>query len=229
MAVPIKQIPKEDRPYERLINLGVESLSNEELLAIIIKSGTKEESSKDIAISLLSNIGGIKKLNEIAFEELKNYRGIGNVKACIIMAVVELSKRINSEVDTLKNIKLTSSELVYKFYKEKLGTKKQEYFYAVYLDNSKKIIGDKLLFIGTVNYSLVHPREVFKEAYLKGASAIICVHNHPSGNVIPSKQDFDVTNNLISVGNILGIKLIDHVIISSNNYYSFLENGDIVF
>ena len=229
MAVGIKQIPKEDRPYERLINLGVEALSNEELLAIIIKSGTKEESAKDISKKLLSDIGGIRKLNEITFEELKKYNGIGNVKACILSSVVELSKRINKEVETLKNIKLTSSNLVYKYYKDKLGTKKQEYFYAIYLDNSKKVIGDKLLFIGTINYSLVHPREVFKEAYLKGASAIICVHNHPSGNVLPSKQDYDVTNNLINVGKLLGIKIVDHVIISNNNYYSFLENDDIVF
>lgn len=225
----IKQIPKEDRPYERLINLGAESLSNEELLAIIIKSGTKKESSKDIANKLLSNIGGIKKLGEITFESLKKYDGIGNVKSCILLATIELSKRINSEIDSIKNIKLMSSDLVFKYYKDKLGAKKQEYFYAVYLDNSKRVINDKLLFIGTINYSLVHPREIFKEAYLNGASGIICVHNHPSGNVIPSKQDYDVTNNLISVGKILGIKIIDHVIISNNNYYSFLENNDIVF
>lgn len=229
MAVGIKKIPKEDRPYERLINLGVESLSNEELLAIIIKSGTKEESSKDIANHLLSDIGGIKKLNGITFETLKKYNGIGNVKACILISVIELAKRINKEIDTLKNIKLTSSDLVYKYYKNILGRKKQEYFYAIYLDNSKRIISDKLLFIGTINYSIVHPREVFKEAYLNGASAIICVHNHPSGNVIPSKQDLDITNNLINVGKLLGIKIVDHVIISNNNYYSFLENNDIVF
>ena len=229
MVVGIKQIPKEDRPYERLINLGVESLSNEELLAIIIKSGTKKESSKDIAKHLLSDIGGIKKLNEITLESLKKYKGIGNVKACILISAIELARRINNEIDSLKNMKLTSSDLVFKYYKDKLGQKKQEYFYAIYLDNSKRVIGDKLLFIGTINYSLVHPREVFKEAYLNGASAIICIHNHPSGNVLPSKQDYDVTNNLINVGKIMGIKIVDHVIISNNNYYSFLENNDIVF
>ena len=229
MVVGIKQIPKEDRPYERLINLGVESLSNEELLAIIIKSGTKKESSKDIAKHLLSDIGGIKKLNEITLESLKKYNGIGNVKACILISAIELARRINNEIDSLKNMKLTSSDLVFKYYKDKLGQKKQEYFYAIYLDNSKRVIGDKLLFIGTINYSLVHPREVFKEAYLNGASAIICIHNHPSGNVLPSKQDYDVTNNLINVGKIMGIKIVDHVIISNNNYYSFLENNDIVF
>lgn len=229
MVVLIKEIPKEDRPYERLINYGAESLSNEELLSIIIKSGTSKASSKDIATKLLCNIGGLKKLNEINFESLKKYDGIGNVKACVLMATIELSKRINNEIISIKNIKLTSSDLVYKYYKDKLGTKKQEYFYAVYLDNSKRIISDKLLFIGTINYSLVHPREVFKEAYLNGATALICVHNHPSGNAMPSKQDYDITNNLINVGKMLGIKIVDHVIISNNNYYSFLENEDIVF
>ena len=118
---------------------------------------------------------------------------------------------------------------MYKYYKEKLCDKKQEYFYCVYLDNSKRIIQDKLLFIGTINYSLVHPREVFKEAYLLGASAIICVHNHPSGNPLPSKQDYDVTTNLVKVGDLLGIKILDHIIICKNNYYSFLENNDISF
>ena len=119
--------------------------------------------------------------------------------------------------------------MVYKYYKDKLGEKKQEYFYAVYLDNRKKIMGDKLLFIGTINYSLVHPREIFKEAYLLGASAIICVHNHPGGNPIPSTQDFDITKTLIEASKILGIKLLDHIIVCKKNYYSFLENGDIDF
>lgn len=229
MGVKIKDIPKEDRPCERLIEYGVESLSNEELLAIIFKTGTKGMSAKDLGNSLLSKIENIKKLNEINFETLKNFKGIGVSKACNLLASIELGKRINREVDSLKNIKLTSAELVYKYYKEKLGDKKQEYFYAVYLDSNKKIIEDKLLFLGTVNYSLVHPREVFKESYLLGASAIICVHNHPGGNVLPSKQDMDITNNLIEVSKILGVKFLDHIIISKNNYYSFLENNDICF
>lgn len=229
MGVKIKDIPKEDRPCERLIEYGVESLSNEELLAIIFKTGTKGMSAKDLGNSLLSKIENIKKLNEINFETLKNFKGIGVSKACNLLASIELGKRINREVDSLKNIKLTSAELVYKYYKEKLGDKKQEYFYAVYLDSNKKIIEDKLLFLGTVNYSLVHPREVFKESYLLGASAIICVHNHPGGNVLPSKQDIDITNNLIEVSKILGVKFLDHIIISKNNYYSFLENNDICF
>lgn len=229
MGVKIKDIPACDRPRERLIEQGADTLSNEELLAIIFKTGTKGNSAKDLGSQILSKIGNIKKLNDINLEFLKQFKGIGMGKACDLLACVELGKRINREVDTIKDIRLTNSEIVYKFYKDKLGNKKQEYFYAVYLDTSKKIIGDKLLFIGTINYSLVHPREVFKEAYLLGASAIICIHNHPSGNPLPSKQDYDITNNLIEAGKILGIKIVDHIIICKNNYYSFMENNDIGF
>lgn len=227
--VKIKEIPINDRPMERLINNGVETLSNEELLAIILKTGTKGNSAKELSSELLSKIGGIKKLNDINYEYLNKFKGIGMSKACILLSSIELAKRINREVDTIKNVKLNNSELVYKFYKDKIGNKKQEYFYAIYLDNQKRVIDDKLLFIGTVNYSVVHPREIFKEAYLLGASAIICIHNHPGGNVFPSNQDIDVTNNLIEVGKILGIKVVDHVIISKEKYYSFLENNDICF
>ncbi len=229
MGVKIKDIPINDRPCERLIENGVETLSNEELIAIIFKTGLRGASAKDLASLLLSKIGDIKKLNNVNYEYLKKIKGIGQSKACNLLATIELGKRINREVDSIKNIKLNNSEIVYKFYKNKLGDKKQEHFYAVYLDNQKKIISDKLLFIGTINYSMVHPREVFKEAYLLGASAILCIHNHPSGNPLPSKQDFDVTNSLIEVGKILGIKIIDHIIICKNNYYSFLENNDIIF
>jgi len=228
-VVKIKEIPINDRPMERLIRYGVESLSNEELLAIILKTGTKGNSAKELSSLLLSKIGGIKKLNEINYEFLNKFKGIGMSKACILLSCIELSKRLNREVETIKNIKLNNSEIVYKFYKDKIGDKKQEYFYCVYLDNQKRVIDEKLLFIGTINYSVVHPREIFKEAYLLGASAIICVHNHPGGNPLPSKQDMEVTNNLADVGKILGIKVVDHIIISKEKYYSFLENNDICF
>lgn len=229
MGVMIKDIPESDRPRERLMEKGAETLSNEELLAIIFKTGTKGKSAKELASIILSRVGNIKKLNDLNFDYLRKINGIGMTKACNLLAAIELGKRINREVDTIKDVKLTNSEIVYKFYKDKLGDEKQEYFYAVYLDTNKKIIGDKLLFIGTINYSLVHPREVFKEAYLKGASAIICIHNHPSGNPLPSKQDYDITNSLIEAGKILGVKVVDHIIICKNNYYSFLENNDICF
>lgn len=227
--VKIKDIPINDRPMERLIEKGVENLNNEELIAILLKTGTKDISAKELSSLLLSKIGGIKKLANVNFEYLNKFKGIGKSKACILLSALELSRRINKEVDTIKNIKLNNTEVVYKFYKDKIGDKKQEYFYCIYLDNQKKVLDDKLLFIGTINYSIVHPREIFKEAYLLGASALICIHNHPGGNVLPSKQDIEITNNLVEVGKLLGIKVLDHIIICKEKYYSFLENHDICF
>lgn len=223
----IKDIPINERPRERLINYGSETLSNEELLAIIIKTGTKKISAKMLANNLLVAIGGIEKLKEINYEYLESIIGIGPAKACELLAAIELGKRINREVKSLKNIKFNNSKVVYDYYSKELDGVKQEHFYAIYLDNNKKIIKDKLLFVGTLNKSLVHPREIFKEACLISASSIICIHNHPSGNIIPSKEDIVLTNNLKNIGNLMGIPIVDHIIIGKNNYYSFFENGDI--
>lgn len=227
MKVRIKDMQVLDRPRERLINKGVESLSDEELLAIILKTGNRENSAKELASILIKEVDGIKNLATINYEKLKEIKGIGEAKACDIMASIELGRRIGSDVRTLNNMRLTSNTLVYEYYRPLLSDKMQEHFYCVYLDNNKRIIKDKLLFIGTINYSVVHPREVFKEAYMLSASGIICVHNHPSGNVIPSKPDLELTKQLVEIGNLLDIKVIDHVIVGKNSYYSFLENGDI--
>ena len=227
MTILIKDIPKNDRPIERLINNGVESLSNVELLTILIKSGTKEKSAKTLAEEILKNIGNIQELKKINLEQLSKIKGIGHKKAASILAALELAKRINSNCETLNNQKITDSSLVYEYYKDKIGDKLQEYFYCLYLNTAKKVIKDKLLFIGTINQSIVHPREIFKEAYLLSASSIICVHNHPAGSIFPSKEDINLTNKLVEIGNLLGIKIIDHVIITKDNYYSFFENNDI--
>ena len=225
MKLAIKDIPVNDRPIERLINNGAENISDEELLAIILKTGTKEASSKMLASILLNNIGGIKNLKDVTLNKLKQIKGIGTVKAATILACIELSKRMNKKIDTLYNIKITSPDIIYNYFKDKLIDKKQEYFYAVYLDNDKKIIQEKLHFIGTINHSLIHPREIYKDAYLCSASGIILIHNHPSGNITPSKEDISTTNNLNEIGNLFGIKIVDHIIISSQGYFSFVENG----
>lgn len=227
MVVKIKDLPKDERPYEKLINKGVDTLSNDELLAILIKSGTNKYSSKEIASILLKNLHSISDLNNISYKMLTKIDGIGIKKCCVLLAAIELGKRINNYTDNIVNVKLNSSTIVYEYFKNKLVNCKQEHFYCVYLDNSKKIICEKLLFIGTINYSVVHPREVFKEAYYYSASSIICVHNHPSNNILPSEEDLRVTKSLKTIGEILGIKLVDHIIVGTNNYYSFLENGDI--
>lgn len=227
MNLKIKDIPINERPRERLINNGVDKLNNEELLALLLKTGTKNMSAKNLANLILKKIGDIKNLKNITYNDLLKIDGIGSAKACDILAAIELGKRIDKEVVSINNLKITSTEMVYKYYKDIIGDKKQEYFYCIYLDNNKKIIKDKLLFIGTINYSIVHPREVFKEAYLLSASSIICVHNHPSGNLEPSNEDINLTNRLKEIGNLLGINVIDHVIITYDSYYSFYENNNI--
>lgn len=227
MNVLIKDIPVSDRPRERLISKGVTNLSNEELLSVIIKDGTKDMSVKLVSANLLKNVNKIQDLKNIQYEELIKIKGIGISKACTILAAIELGNRINTKVDNINNIAFTSTDIVYEYYKNKIGFNSQENFYCVYLDSKNTIIKDKLLFIGTLNYSMVHPREIFKEAYLIGSSSIICIHNHPSGNVIPSREDFDLTKRLKEVGDLLGVRVLDHIIIGQSKYYSFLENGDI--
>ena len=221
----LKEIPKEDRPRERLINLGVENLSNEELLAIILKTGTKDISVRELADMILATVGGIQKLGNVNYQMLISIPGIGNAKACSVLVIMEVGKRIAKERTSLNNICIKSADVAFEYFKSIFEDKKQEYFYAIYLDNKKKAIETKLLFIGTLNQSIVHPREVFKEAYLLSASSIICVHNHPSGNITPSKEDIVLTKRLCDIGMLMGIKLVDHLIIGSDTYYSFLENN----
>ena len=221
----LKEIPKEERPRERLINYGKESLSNEELLAIIIKTGTKNISVKELASKILVKIGDIKNLSSMNYQMLRSIPGIGDAKACELLSVIELSKRMSRSYETLNNVQIKSTEIAFRYFRNIFEDKKQEHFYCVYLDNKKKVIETKLLFMGTLNQSIVHPREVFKEAYLLSASSIICIHNHPSGNVQPSKDDIELTKRLSSIGMLMGIKLIDHLIIGSTEYFSFLENS----
>lgn len=153
--------------------------------------------------------------------------GIGNSKACTLLAAIELGNRINTKILSLNNIKFTSADTIYEYYKNKIGYDKQEHFCCVYLDAKNTIIKEKELFKGTLNHSMVHPREVFKEAYNINAVSIICIHNHPSGRVFPSKDDLNLTKKLVSIGELMGVKILDHLIIGSDNYYSFFENGDI--
>lgn len=221
----IKELPINERPRERLINNGKELLSNEELLTILIETGIKNVSAKTVSLNILKYVKDIKNLKDITYRELINIKGIGKAKACVLLSAIELSKRINN-VDII-NTKLNTPTSVYEYFKNKLSGLKQEHFYCIYLDNSKRVLDISLLFIGTINESLVHPREVFSKAYKLSASSIICVHNHPSNNNLPSNNDILTTKNLIQIGSLLGIKIVDHLIITNSGYYSLLEHGDI--
>lgn len=223
--IDFKKIPNSDRPRERLLNNGSESLSNEELISIILRTGTKNMSVKEVSLKLLEELGNIEKLKDISINSLVKVDGIGRTKAIEIKAALELGKRVYMTNDILDNVLLNSADLIFEYFKNILSDKKQEYFYCVYLDNKGKYIDKKCLFIGTINISIVHPREVFKEAYLNSASSFICIHNHPSGDVTPSKEDKYLTNRLNELGVIHGIKLLDHIIIGKNSYFSFFDNN----
>ena len=223
--VLIKDIPILDRPRERFIKYGVNNLSNEELLSIVLKNGYKDYSVKDISNNILKNIKDITELKYKSINELTKIKGIGKVKAITLLSSIELGKRVYQDKDNI-DIKLNSSKLIYNYIKNKLKYKKQEYFYVLYLDSKKYLIDEKLLFIGTLDKSNVHPREIFKYAYLNSSKSIVLIHNHPSGDTLPSKEDILFTNNILEISKIMGITVIDHLIIGNNNYYSFYDNND---
>mgnify|MGYP003302895730 CR=1 FL=1 len=222
----IKEMKEELRPREKLLASGVESLSIDELIAIILKTGSKSKSVKDLSLEVINLVNN---LEDIKIESLTSIKGIGKVKAIELIASIELGKRIflnkNKEIrKRYKNSKSIYEDMKYLFY-----NKKQEYFYCLYFNNRNELIERKLLFMGTINRSIVHPREIFKEAYLQSASGIICMHNHPTGDITPSKEDIYFTKNLVELGKMNDIRILDHIIVSDNDYYSFNDNGIINF
>ncbi len=223
--VLIKQIPESERPRERLVKYGAKSLSTEDLIAIIMKTGTKDYSSKYLASQILKMVKNVSDLKNITLNSLIKINGIGAVKAIEFIASLELGRRVYDEVELENKLKFNGASKIYKHFRSELSNLNQEYFFCLYLDQNKRLIDKKLLFKGTLNKSLIHPREIFKWAYLSSAAYIICVHNHPSGNVIPSDDDINVTRALVKIGKLQGIPVIDHVIIGDNNYYSFYENN----
>lgn len=224
----VKDLPINERPRERLIEYGKENLSNEELLSIILKTGNGKVSVREISNNLLNYFNGIENLKNVTKEQLQNVKGIGKVQALTILSVVELGKRIYMMSNGENKILLNSSRAIYDYMKYQLYDKKQEYFYCLYVNQKKELIERKLLFMGTLNRSVVHPREVFKNAYLCSASGIICVHNHPSNDISPSREDIRLTNALVELGQVNGIPIIDHIIVGNDNYYSFYEDGKII-
>ena len=223
--INFKNIPESDKPRERLYQYGSENLSDEELISIILKTGAKGISVKEVSLKLLENVGDIKRLKDIGINTLMGINGIGRVKAIEIKAAIELGRRIYIENNKLSGVILNNSLKIYEYFKDLVGNKKQEYFYTVYVDTKGRYIDKKCLFGGTINNSIVHPREIFKEAYLLSANGIICIHNHPSGDPTPSKEDMMITRKIKEIAVIHGIRLVDHLIVGVNSYYSFYEDN----
>ncbi len=219
----LKELPKEERPRERLKKLGAENLSNVELLEILLRSGTKQKDVKTLSEEILVLFS---QREFPSFHELLQINGLGEAKALALLATFELGKRLVF-FKRAKEQQLTSPRSAYHYIKPIFFEKQQECFYCLYLNNQKKIIGEKLLFQGTINKSTVHPREVFKEAYRMGATGIICFHNHPSGYVEPSLADRNFTKQLVMIGKLQGLPILDHIIVGKEGYYSFQEHAEI--
>lgn len=222
-TLKIKDIPPEERPRERLTKNGPKALSNAELLAIILGNGSKKENVLELSKKLLKE-NNLKSLSRKRVNSLKNNLGIGEAKACQIIACFELGRRLAAFRDDKKPMINNVQDIVKIFMLEMVSLKK-EHFKAVFLDSRKRIIKDETIFIGSLNASIIHPREIFQAALEEGAAAVILLHNHPSGNPEPSDDDIEITKQLVKAGEILGIEVLDHIVIGNKRYFSFKEKG----
>lgn len=224
----IKDLPVGERPYEKMVKNGPQALSDAELLATIIRSGTKNETSVGLAQRILKGDGsgsGLTFLNDISLEELTKIKGIGRVKAIQIKAVMELAKRISASAVYKDKLYIRSPGDVSRIVMEEMRFLKQESFNVIMLDAKNGMIKNQTVFIGSLTTSLIHPREVFSEAVRRRCASVILVHNHPSGDPTPSEEDVKTTRRLVESGNILGINVVDHVIIGDGRFTSLKEQG----
>lgn len=223
MSYLIKDLPDTEKPREKFKTLGPNNLSNEELIAIILRTGTSDMSVKDLAIKISKEIKDITFYNNWNINNLTKIKGIGEVKAITLLSAIELGRRTTIKKETRK-FSITNANIIYELFKYELDNLDQEHLITVFLDTKKQIICHKTIFVGTINKIIVHPREIFFEAIKNCAVFIILIHNHPSGDPTPSKEDINFTRDIKMSGEIIGIPLIDHIIIGNNKYYSFYDN-----
>jgi len=216
----VHDLPLNERPRERLFKLGSEALSAQEILSLILGRGIKGESIMMTSQKLLSRFGNLKGIANASIEELTQTKGIGPAKAAQIKAALELSKRLEADVGEKPKPVLKSPEDVAAVMRSKLKGKKKEHFWVLCLDTRNKLINWKQVSIGSLDTSIVHPREVFKEAVSSSAASVIFVHNHPSGDPEPSKEDIELTKRLVKAGEIIGIDVLDHIIVCDKSYLS---------
>jgi DNA repair protein RadC len=222
--MPIKQWREDDRPRERLVKLGARSVSDSELLAILIGFGTVGKSAIDIARNMLDDFSSLSEMAKCDVAQFKKVAGIGLAKAVTIVAAFELSRRIAIDLMSSKK-KLQSSDDIAEYYLPRLRDLRTEIFRVLLLNSSNQILKEIIVSEGTLNQTLVHPREVFRQAIVESAASVILIHNHPSGNIEPSAQDLQITKRLQETGEIIGIKVLDHLIFGYNSYYSFKNSG----
>jgi len=220
----IKEIPNNERPRERFLKYPIESIQTFELLAIILRTGSKNESVIELSKKLLYSFESLKALGNASISDLKKLKGIGDSKAIELLSAIELGKRVYTETFR-SNIKLHSPEKIYEYVRDSLEMKTQEHLVGLYLNTKGELIKKEILFIGSLNSSLIHPREIFKHAVVNSSASIIICHNHPSGDPTPSSHDIKVTKIIHENSLMMDIELIDHIIIGRDKYFSFKEKG----
>lgn len=220
----IKDFPQDERPRERFVQNGPESLSNHELIAILLRTGTKDESVLQLANRLLTHFEGLRLLKDASLDEITAIKGIGSAKAIQVLAAVEIGRRISKLTYDDRYI-IRSPEDGANYVMHEMRFLSQEHFVCLYLNTKNQVLHKQTIFIGSLNTSIVHPREVFKEAFRRSAASVICIHNHPSGDPTPSREDIEVTKRLAESGKIIGIDVLDHLIIGENKFVSLKEKG----
>ena len=222
---PISSWSEDDKPREKLIHKGKNALSDAELIAILIGSGSKSESAVELSKRILSSIdNNLNALGKLSLKQLMEFKGIGEAKAVAILSALELGRRRRSE-ETIELKKITSSKSIFEIIQPVIGELPHEEFWIIYLNNSNKVITKSQLSKGGITGTMVDTRLVFKNALESGATAIILAHNHPSGTLSPSDADKEITKKLKKAGESLDIKVLDHLIVTQNSYYSFLDEG----
>ncbi len=226
MAGGIKVWPEDERPREKLQKRGAETLSDAELLALIIRTGdhASGQSAIDLGRSMLQTFGDLRKLSGATFAEICTVKGAGPAKAASVLASLTLASRVMT--DRLESLERFTSPLqIFNHFHFRFRDRRKEHFLILLLDGKNRIIREEQVSEGSLNQSIVHPREVFKPAIRESAAAIILVHNHPSGDPTPSREDREITRRLKEGGDLLGIRVLDHIIIGDGGYTSFVEQG----
>lgn len=220
----IKDWPEDERPRERLIHQGAENLSDAQLLAILLRMGHKHQNAVALAMKLIAHFGDVQSLSRASVVELCKVRGIGPAKAAHLRAAFELGRRTIS-FPLHAGIKIRGSQDVFRHYHPHLRGLKRELFKVILLDGKNRIIRDATISEGSLTMSIVHPREAFNPAIRDSAGAVIFIHNHPSGDPTPSREDHQLTKRLVACGDLLGIKVLDHLVVGDGRYYSFADQG----
>lgn len=222
--ITIKEMPEEERPREKMMKYGSDKVTNAELLAIIIRTGSRRASAVHLADKILSRAENLRELPNLSIQELMEIKGIGLAKGVQIKAALELGRRIASSF-RLETRSISSPRDVADYLMEEMRYYQKEYFKAVFLNTKNQVISTDIISIGSLNSSIVHPREIFSAAVKKASASLILVHNHPSGDPTPSREDIEVTKRIVQAGEIIGVSVLDHLIIGEGRYYSFRESG----